>query len=136
MVDKLSKEKRSWNMSRIPNKNTKPEIKVRSLLHQNGYRFRLHKKELPGKPDIVMAKYNTAIFVHGCFWHKHENCNESTIPKTRTRFWEDKLNRNVDRDKKAIDSLKRIGWNVIVIWECETNDLTNLLIRLQKELAL
>lgn len=122
MTDIISKEKRSWNMSRIQGRNTKPEIIVRSLLHKAGYRFRLHKKDLPGKPDIVLFKYKTIIFVHGCFWHRHLGCKYSYTPKTRTDFWESKFKHNMSRDIENITELKGLGWKVLVIWECETID--------------
>jgi DNA mismatch endonuclease (patch repair protein) len=129
-VDRISKEHRSWNMSRIKGKDTKPELIVRSLLHRMGYRFRLNGKVskkyypkgvLPGKPDIVLAKYKTVVFVHGCFWHRHEGCKDATIPKTRTDWWLAKLNGNVERDNKYQQKLKENGWKVITVWECETN---------------
>ncbi len=120
MTDKLSKEKRSWNMSRIKSSNTKPEMVVRSLLHAMGHRYRLHRKDLPGKPDIVLPKYKTVIFINGCFWHRHSGCNNATMPKTNTEFWEKKLLENVERDIKKQADLENLGWNVIVIWECET----------------
>jgi len=106
-------------MSRIRSKNTNPETQVRSLLHRAGYRFRLHVKNLPGSPDIVLPKYKTAIFVHGCFWHRHNNCSHATMPKTRAAFWESKFNGTVERDKKQGDALRSAGWRVIVVWECE-----------------
>ena len=118
MVDKLSAEKRSWNMSRIKGRDTKPEIAVRSLLHRMGYRFRLQRKDLPGKPDIVLPKYKTAIFVHGCFWHAH-GCKDSGIPKTNTGFWQKKLADNVQRDARKQQELQDSEWNVLVIWECQ-----------------
>jgi DNA mismatch endonuclease (patch repair protein) len=121
MTDTLTKEKRSWNMSRIKAKNTKPEIMVRSRLHRAGYRFRLHVKDLPGKPDIVLPKYNTVIFVNGCFWHQHQECRGGRIPKSRKRYWEPKLLGNVERDKKNIRKLRKLGWRVKVVWECEIN---------------
>lgn len=129
-MDHLSKERRSWNMSRIRSKNTKPELTVRSALHRMGYRFRLNGKVskriykkgvLPGKPDIVLAKYRTVIFVHGCFWHMHEGCSEATIPKSRTEWWLKKLNSNVERDRKVKVELQQLGWKVIEVWECEVN---------------
>jgi DNA mismatch endonuclease (patch repair protein) len=119
MTDKLSKEKRSWNMSRIRSKDTKPEIKVRSILHRSSFRFRLHVKELPGKPDIVMPKFPKVIFVNGCFWHRHFNCVEASIPKTNSNYWETKICRNIVRDKKQATLLMGLGWDVVVIWECE-----------------
>lgn len=119
MVDHLSEEKRSWNMSRIKSGNTKPERIVRSLLHRKGLRFRLHKKELPGKPDIVLPKHRTAIFIHGCFWHRHKGCKDATMPKSNISFWVKKLSGNAERDKRKYRELKKAGWQVIVIWECE-----------------
>lgn len=118
MADKLSAEKRSWNMSRIKGRDTKPEIAVRSLLHSMGYRFRLQRKDLPGKPDIVLQKYKTAIFVHGCFWHAH-GCKDSGTPKTNTEFWQKKLADNVRRDARKQQELQDSGWNVLVIWDCQ-----------------
>jgi len=120
MVDTLSRERRSWNMSRIRNKNTRPELLVRSLLHCSGFRFRLHKKSLPGKPDIVLEKHRTVIFVHGCFWHRHKGCPDATTPKTRTTFWEKKFKDNTGRDKSVVKDLCNAGWKVIIVWECET----------------
>ena len=106
-------------MSRIRAKNTKPEVFVRSMLHRMGYRFRIHLKGLPGKPDIVLPKYHTAIFVHGCFWHGHEGCKDFAPPKTRTEWWLNKINGNKKRDSENITQLGRQGWQVIIIWECE-----------------
>ncbi len=106
-------------MSRIRAKNTKPELFVRSMLHRMGYRFRIHLKGLPGKPDIVLPKYHTAIFVHGCFWHGHEGCKDFAPPKTRTEWWLNKINGNKKRDTENITQLGRQGWQVIIIWECE-----------------
>jgi len=119
MVDHLTKKKRSWNMSRIRSKDTKPEIIVRSLLHGMGYRFRLHRKDLPGRPDIVLPKYKTVIFVHGCFWHGHRGCKRSNIPKSNQEYWIPKINRNIERDQKNSAILRRVGWKVMKIWECE-----------------
>jgi DNA mismatch endonuclease (patch repair protein) len=121
-MDSLSPEKRSWNMSRIKNCDTKPEIIVRSLLHRGGYRFRLHRKDLPGKPDIVLPRYKTIILVHGCFWHRHEGCRYAYTPKTRVDFWEKKFHLNVERDQKVQNELLRLGWEVCVVWECETKN--------------
>ena len=115
-------EQRSRNMSAIKSKNTKPEIKVRKILHSMGYRFRLHKKDLPGSPDIVLPKYKTVIFVHGCFWHRHENCKYASTPKTRQEFWEAKFRENINRDKLNQENLSSKGWKIIVVWECEIND--------------
>lgn len=110
---------RSYNMSQIKGKNTKPEIMVRKFLHSKGFRYRLQDKKLPGKPDIVLKKYKTVIFIHGCFWHGHENCKYYVVPKTRTQWWIDKINRNKLNDKKAVISLKEQGWRIITVWECE-----------------
>lgn len=118
-MDKLTKERRSWNMSRIRAINTKPEVSVRSMLHRMGYRFRLHPKELPGKPDIILPKYRTALFVHGCYWHGHEGCRDFAPPKTRTEWWLNKINGNIKRDIKNTSQLEQLGWKVIVAWECE-----------------
>lgn len=133
-MDLLTKSRRSWNMGQVGSKNTKPELTVRSLLHRQGYRFRLHRKELPGKPDIVLPKYKTVIFVHGCFWHRHANCPDASTPKTRTDFWLKKFSENKVRDEKNQTSLLSRGWNVIVVWECETAKLDKLTARLNKEL--
>ena len=119
MVDRISKKHRSWNMSRIQGKNTKPELQLRSLLHRAGFRFRLHDSGLPGKPDIVLRKYRTAIFVNGCYWHRHENCAKATTPKSRIEFWQDKFENTVARDQCKNRELKQAGWNVITVWECD-----------------
>ena len=119
-------EQRSRNMSAIKSKNTKPEIAVRKLLHSMGYRFRLHRKDLPGSPDIVLPKYKTVIFVHGCFWHRHENCKYASTPKTRKEFWESKFKANLKRDKEIQEKIKNIGWQSVVIWECETKNIDDL----------
>jgi DNA mismatch endonuclease, patch repair protein len=121
-------------MGQVGSKNTKPELIVRSLLHRQGYRFRLHRKELPGKPDVVLPKYKTVIFIHGCFWHRHANCPDASTPKTRTDFWLKKFSENKVRDEKNQTSLLSRGWNVIVVWECETAKLDKLAARLNKEL--
>lgn len=122
LMDKISPERRSWNMSRIRSKDTAPEIRVRSALHRAGYRFRLHVKDLPEKPDIVLPKYKTVILVHGCFWHRHKGCPEASVPSTNQEYWKKKFQRNVERDKQDQAELKKLGWKVIVIWECETID--------------
>ncbi len=122
MVDRISKEQRSKNMSAIKNKNTKPEMKVRKYLHARGLRYRLHKKELDGKPDLIFSKYHCALFVHGCFWHGHNGCKNFRIPKTRSDWWETKINGNVLRDQKNIESLQTSGWKPRVIWECEIRE--------------
>lgn len=132
MADRISPEHRSWNMSQIKNRDTKPEIKVRSLLHRMGYRFRLHRKDLPGKPDIVLPKYKTVIFVHGCFWHRHKGCKYTYTPKSRTEFWKNKFDKNIARDKQVRKELKSLGWNVITVWECEILTERKLISILQK----
>ncbi len=119
MTDVHNKATRSYNMSRIKGKDTKPEMLVRKFLFANGFRFRLHDKKLPGKPDIVLPKYKTVIFVHGCFWHGHEGCKYSSIPKTRSHWWQEKINKNIANGEKAICALEQMGWRVIVIWSCE-----------------
>ena len=135
VMDRFTPEIRSWMMSRIGGKDTHPEKRVRSLLHRLGFRFRIHRRDLPGTPDIVLPGRKTVIFVHGCFWHCHEGCKDAGIPKTNTNFWKEKLNKNVERDKKNSDGLKRMGWNVVEIWECETKDLGNLADKLALELS-
>lgn len=135
-MDSLSPEKRSENMRRIRHKNTKPEMKIRSLLHRCGYRFRLHRKDLPGKPDIVLAKYKTVIFVNGCFWHRHKNCKYAYNPKTNVDFWEKKFEENVKRDQSNYAQLRQSGWQVIVIWECELRDIEALETRLKDTLQI
>lgn len=105
-------------MSQIKATNTKPEMLVRKFLHKNGFRYSLHKKTLPGKPDIVLPKYKTIIFIHGCFWHGHADCKYFVVPKTRTQWWTNKINRNKANDEKAVKALKKGGWKIITIWEC------------------
>ncbi len=119
MADVHTPEVRSFNMSRIKGKDTMPEIIVRKFLHSQGFRFRLHKKKLPGKPDIVLKKYNTVIFVHGCFWHGHNKCKYFVIPKTRTDWWINKIVKTKKVDKGNNIRLRKMGWKIITIWECE-----------------
>ena len=119
MSDKLTPERRSWNMSRIKGKDTKIEIEVRKYLFSRGYRFRKNDRRYPGKPDIVLPKYHVAIFIHGCFWHRHEGCKNATVPKTRTEFWLEKFDKNVKNDQLKQERLQELGWRVLVIWECE-----------------
>lgn len=125
-MDRLTPEKRSWNMGRIKSSDTNPEKRVRSTLHRMGYRFRLHRKDLPGKPDIVLPKYKAIIFVHGCFWHRHKNCKNAATPKTRKEFWQQKFQDNVKRDRKVSRSLRKSGWHVHVVWECQTKNQDKL----------
>jgi DNA mismatch endonuclease, patch repair protein len=119
MADVHSPQQRSYNMRQIRNSNTKPELLVRKYLHKLGFRYSLHKKTLPGKPDIVLPKYKTIIFIHGCFWHGHTSCKYFSIPKTRTKWWTDKITNNKTNDAKAVKALKKEGWKVLVIWECK-----------------
>ena len=119
MTDVHEPEIRSYNMSRIKSKDTKPEMIVRRFLFKNGFRYRLHVKDLPGKPDIVLPKYKTVIFVNGCFWHGHKGCRYFVIPKTRTDWWLEKITRTIDRDRGNLYQLKALGWNVITIWQCQ-----------------
>ncbi len=118
-MDTISKEARRRNMAAIKAKDTKPELLFRTFLHKAGFRYRVHKKTLPGKPDIYLKKYNTVILIHGCFWHQHKNCKYATVPKSNTAFWISKLNGNAKRDRKNISALKRLGYRVIVVWECQ-----------------
>ena len=113
-------------MSHVSGKNTKPELIVRSLLHRLKYRFRLHRSDLPGKPDIVLPKYKKVIFIHGCFWHSHKGCPRARRPATNAAFWQEKLEKNIERDRRNIGELKELGWNVLVIWTCEVNNSEQL----------
>lgn len=117
MADTMTKAERSALMARIRGKNTKPEVLVRSALHRAGFRFRLHNRELPGRPDIVLPKHKTVVFVHGCFWHRH-GCSLASDPATRKAFWREKFARNVARDKRTATALRRAGWRVLTVWEC------------------
>ena len=119
MSDVHSPEVRSYNMSRIRGKDTKPEVVVRKYLFSQGFRYRKNVKDLPGRPDIVLKKYNTCIFINGCFWHMHEGCRYFVWPKSNVQFWKEKINSNVERDNKNYNLLKDQGWTVITIWECE-----------------
>ena len=119
MADHLTKEQRSANMSRIRSKDTKPEIVFRKRLHSLGYRYSLHKKDLPGKPDLYLRKYNLAIFIHGCFWHRHKGCSRCTSPSQNKEYWSAKFKKNVEHDKKVYRELKRQKMNLLVFWECE-----------------
>lgn len=119
MADTVSKEQRSWNMSRIRSRDTKPEVRVRSWLFRQGFRFRKNDRRYPGRPDVVLPKYHTVIFINGCFWHHHEGGRYGYTPKTRTDFWISKFKRNQINDKLNRDTLEQMGWRVIVVWECE-----------------
>jgi DNA mismatch endonuclease (patch repair protein) len=119
MADVHEPEVRSYNMSQIKGKDTKPELLVRKYLHSYGFRFRLHDNSLPGKPDVILKKYHTIIFIHGCFWHGHKGCNYFVVPKTRTNWWLNKINRNKEKDFESYTALRNEGWKIITIWECE-----------------
>jgi DNA mismatch endonuclease (patch repair protein) len=134
MADHLTKEKRSWNMSRIRSKDTRPEKVVRSLLHKMGYRFRLYRNDLPGKPDIVLPKYKTVIFIHGCFWHRHKRCKRCTTPSTNQAYWFKKFERNVAKDKANLNMLKKAGWKIVVVWECWVKNLDRIKAMLEKSI--
>jgi DNA mismatch endonuclease, patch repair protein len=129
-VDILKPDQRSALMSRIQGKNTKPEIIVRRLAHALGYRFRLHRRDLPGSPDLVFPRLGKVIFVHGCFWHRHSRCKYAYSPKSNNAFWEKKFSNNIERDREVIKKLRKLGWDVLVIWECETSDQSALTHRL------
>lgn len=126
MADNLSKTERSKQMSLVKSKNTKPEMFVRKLIHGMGYRYRLHDKKLPGKPDIVFKSRKKVIFVHGCFWHRHKNCKLARLPKSRLDFWKPKLEANRERDKLIQKQLTELGWQFLIIWECQLNDVVAL----------
>lgn len=134
-MDRISKERRSWNMSRISGVDTAPERFVRSLLHGMGFRFRLHDKALPGKPDIVLKKHRTLIFVHGCFWHRHEACRYCYSPKSNIEFWQAKFKRNVSRDTEVKQALRKLGWHVLTVWECEVANEKKLRRKLMRHLT-
>lgn len=139
MADVHDKATRSYNMSRIRGKDTKPEMLVRRFLHANGFRYKLHKKNLPGKPDLTLRMYKTVIFVNGCFWHGHLGCKDFVLPKSRRDFWKEKIEGNRKRDKENIELLKKKGWNVIVIFECELktkmqdHTFQNLIVKLKEQ---
>ena len=120
-MDNLNQEKRSWNMSRIKSKNTKPEIIVKKYLFDSGIRYKSSKIKIIGKPDIVIKKYRLALFVHGCFWHAHQNCKEFRYPKSNVDFWKKKIDKNIQRDKEVLKTLDKLSYDVYVIWECEIN---------------
>ena len=122
MTDIYEPRKRSEIMSRIRGGGTKPEIIVRRIAHRLGFRFRLHRKDLPGRPDMVFPRHRAVIMVHGCFWHRHPGCKHASTPKTRESFWKNKLEDNVARDRRNETALRELGWRVMVIWECETRD--------------
>ena len=134
-MDRLTQSQRSLLMSRIRSTDTEPELFVRGLLHRLGYRYRLHVRKLPGTPDIVFQRQNKVIFVHGCFWHQHPNCSDACVPNSRTEYWIPKLERNGQRDERNRQKLEELGWQALVIWECETKKVSKLRRRLQRFLA-
>ncbi|MBX8472592.1 very short patch repair endonuclease [Pseudomonas sp. RIT778] len=130
-ADIVSPEHRSKIMSKIRGKNTKPEMVVRSLCHEMGFRFRLHRRDLPGTPDLVFPKHGLCMFVHGCFWHRHPDCKYAYMPKSRVDFWQNKLAKNVERDLKTQQALINMGWRVVTIWECHTKNRDLLRLEIQ-----
>lgn len=131
-MDNLTKKQRKLCMSRIRSKDTKPEKVVRKILTKLGFKYRLHNAGLPGKPDIVISKIKTVVFINGCFWHQHKNCRHQATPKTNVKYWTSKLKRNVEKQKKDIKLLKKEGWKVAIIWECETKNENRLTNKLRK----
>lgn len=119
-MDRLPPDRRSWLMARVGSKNTSAEMRVRSAAHRRGLRFRVHRRDLPGTPDLVFPRWQTAVFVHGCFWHRHPGCRKASTPKSRVDFWQEKFDRNQARDLANLAALHSAGWRVEVIWECET----------------
>ncbi len=134
MTDHITPKKRSWNMSRIRSKDTGPEKVVRSLLHRMGYRFRLYRKDLPGKPDIVLPKFKIVILVHGCFWHRHKGCKRCTTPSTNKEYWLPKLQRNINKDLENRRQLRKLGWKPVIVWECEIKNTDKLTKKLKVSL--
>lgn len=132
MTDRISCQQRSDNMRAVRGQDTAPEIRVRQIAHRLGYRFRLHRADLPGKPDLVFPRLGSVIFVHGCFWHQHQGCRKGRIPQSNIEFWQSKLNRNVQRDAENLVALKASGWKALVAWECETIDEKRLTGRLHR----
>lgn len=128
-MDILTRAERSHRMSLIRSKNTKPEVALRSMLHAQGYRFRIHRRDLAGSPDVVFPSRRKVIFVHGCFWHGHEGCKVANVPKTRTEYWQLKFAKNKARDRENEDRLRNLGWNIMVVWECELREKARLLKR-------
>jgi len=136
MTDHISKGQRSANMRAVRSRNTGPELRVRKILYSLGYRFRLHRLDLPGKPDIALSKFKKAIYVHGCFWHQHKGCRKATMPQTNRSFWRKKLRGNVLRDSNQLSQIRRRGWHAFVVWECELKNESRLTARLEQFLRL
>jgi DNA mismatch endonuclease (patch repair protein) len=135
VTDHVSPEKRSKIMAAVRSSNTAPEMAVRQMVHGLGYRYRLHVQALPGKPDLVFPSRRKVIFVHGCFWHRHARCRYATSPKTRTEFWKDKFSTNVTRDRRVRRELKKLGWSILTIWQCELKKPQELEVRIDEFLA-
>ena len=131
MADRISEQQRSYNMSRVKSANTEPELRVRRLIHAMGYRYRLHDRSLPGTPDVVFSRKKKAIFIHGCFWHQHDNCPGSRRPASNQDFWNTKLDRNLQRDSQNQQRLTERGWDFLIVWECELRDIPALRSRIQ-----
>ncbi|HOD50278.1 MAG TPA: DNA mismatch endonuclease Vsr [Candidatus Hydrogenedentes bacterium] len=134
-MDQFSQATRSWIMSRVASSDTSAEVAVRSILHRMGYRFRLHCRNLPGKPDIVLPKHRAVVFVHGCFWHRHARCKRATVPASNRTYWLPKFRRTVARDRTNRRLLRRLGWNVVIVWECELTKPDSLATRLAKRIG-
>lgn len=134
-MDIVSPEKRSRMMAGIKGKNTRPEMLVRRLVHGMGFRYRLHRKDLPGSPDLVFPRLRKVIFVHGCFWHRHPGCGLAYTPKSNTQFWLEKLEANTRRDARSLKALDALGWEILIVWECEVSDLPSLSLKLASFLA-
>lgn len=135
MTDHITPQRRSWLMSRVGSKNTTPELTVRRAAHAAGLRFRLHRADLPGKPDMVFPRHRVVVFVHGCFWHRHRGCPKASTPKSRTEFWEAKFAANMHRDSLVVRQLRQLGWRVLIVWECQTKKpatLTKLLSKIPR----
>lgn len=132
MTDVFTKKKRSWIMSRVKGRDTKPEILVRSFVHRMGFRFRIHRRDMPGNPDIVLPQHSKVIFMHGCFWHGHKRCPRSKRPTTNEGFWNKKLDRNIERDKRFRRKLRSMGWKALVVWQCETRKPEKLIGKLER----
>lgn len=130
-MDRLSRAHRSWLMSKVRSKDTTPEMIVRRAVHKLGYRYRLHCPKMPGKPDLVLSAHRKIIFVHGCFWHGHENCSKARLPKSNVEFWRSKIERNVGRDTELCRMLIDDGWDVLIVWQCQTKDLEGLVLSLR-----
>ena len=135
MTDRMTPGQRSWNMSRIRSKNTGPELRVRSIIHRMGFRFRLHSRELPGKPDIVLRRLKTVVWVHGCFWHRHSGCDQTTMPKSNVDVWRKKFLNNVARDARTTKAIRALGWQPVIVWQCELRNEQRLAAKLRKTLA-